>query len=116
MIPLAWARRHSLQVGPVRRGAGPSRAVLSTERIVGPTRIPSLRSSPSIRTQPQRGVLPGQPEDERTDSRVDPWPARATGPAVGPLPPHELAVPPEKGRRSDEEGDPALTRQDPACG
>src|SRR5664279_5548443 len=112
-MPSAWARRDSLQVGPVRRGAGPSRAVRSRVRIVvALTRRPSLRSSPSIRTQPQRGVLPGQPEDERTDSRVDPWPARATGPAVGPLPPHELAVPPEEGRRGDEEGDPAVTRQD----
>src|SRR5664280_731317 len=112
MIPLAWARRHSLQVGPVRRGAGPSRAVLSTERIVGPTRIPSLRSSPSIRTQPQRGVLPGQPEDERTDRGIDRWPAWATALRVGPLPAHELAVPTEERCRGDEKGDPAVTRQD----
>ena len=62
------------------------------------------------------GVLPGQPEDERTDLGIDRWPAWATGPAVGPLPPHELAVPPEEGPRGDEEGDPAVTRDDPACG
>src|SRR5664279_6319095 len=58
------------------------------------------------------GVLPGQPDDERTDLGIERWPAWATGPAVGPLPAHELAVPPEEGRRGDEEGDPALTRQD----
>jgi hypothetical protein len=56
MIPPACARRNSVQLGPVRRGAGPSRAVRSKVRIVvAATRIPSLRSSPSIRTQPQQG-------------------------------------------------------------
>ena len=58
------------------------------------------------------GVLPGQPEDERTDFRIDRWPSRAPAPTVGPLPPHELAVPPKEGRRGDKEGDPAVTRQD----
>src|ERR1035437_2884650 len=58
------------------------------------------------------GVLPGQPEDERADGGIDRWPAWATGPAIGPLPPHELAVPPKEGRRGDKEGDPAVTRQD----
>src|SRR5450759_3856414 len=57
-------------------------------------------------------VLPGQPDDERTDFRVDGRPSRAPAPMVGPLPPHELAVPPEEGRRGDEEGDPAVTRDD----
>src|SRR5450759_4240458 len=56
------------------------------------------------------GVLPGQPEDERTDLGIDRWPAWAAGPAVGQLPAHEFAVPPEDGRRGDEEGDPAVTR------
>src|SRR5664280_1632497 len=55
MMPSAWARRDSVQVGPVRLGAGPSRAVRSRVRIVvALTRRPSLRSSPSIRTQPHR--------------------------------------------------------------
>ncbi|MGK2851865.1 MAG: transposase [Candidatus Limnocylindrales bacterium] len=34
MMPSAWARRNSVQLGPVRRGAGPARAVRSTVRIV----------------------------------------------------------------------------------
>src|SRR5664280_313591 len=59
------------------------------------------------------GVLPGQPDDERTDLGIERWPAWATGPAVGPLPPHELAVPPEEGRRGDEKGDPAIPRDRP---
>src|SRR5664280_437825 len=58
------------------------------------------------------GVLPGEAEDERTDFRIDGRPSRAPAPMVGPLPPHELAVPTEEGRRGDEEGDPAVTRQD----
>src|SRR5665811_2236964 len=52
-------------------------------------------------------------DSKRTDRGIDRRPARATGPAVGPLPAHELAVPAEEGRRGDEEGDPALTRDDP---
>src|SRR5664280_2530883 len=113
MMPSACARRDSLQLGPMRRGAGPRRAVRSRVRIVvALTRRPSLRSSPSIRTQPQRGFSWASPEDERTDLGIERWPAWATVLAVGPLPPHELAMPPEQGRRGDEEGDPALTRQD----
>ena len=57
MIPSAWARRNWDQVGPLRRGAGPSRAARSRVRIVvALARRPSLRNSPAIRTQPQRGV------------------------------------------------------------
>jgi hypothetical protein len=59
-------------------------------------------------------VLPGKPEDQRTDLRFYGWPARTTGPAVRPLSPHELAVPPEEGRWGDEEGDPAVPRDRPA--
>ena len=70
MMPSAWARRNSAQVGPFRLGAGPSRAVRSKVRIVvALTRIPSLRSSPSIRTQPQRGF-------SRTSRRIS---ARTSG-------------------------------------
>jgi hypothetical protein len=59
-MPSAWARRNSVQVGPERRGAGPSRAVRSRVRIVvALTRSPSFLSSPPIRTQPSAGT-PGQ--------------------------------------------------------
>jgi hypothetical protein len=55
-IPSAWARRNCVQVGPVRRGAGPRPCRRSSVLIVvAPTRIPSLRNSPQILTQPQRG-------------------------------------------------------------
>ena len=47
---------------------------------------------------------------------IDRWPTRATSPAVRPLPAHELAVPAEERRRGDEEGDPAVTRDDPTRG
>ena len=52
----AWARRNCIQVGPSRRGAGPRPCRRGSVLIVvAPTRIPSLRSSPEIPTQPQRG-------------------------------------------------------------
>src|ERR1035437_4141050 len=62
------------------------------------------------------GVLPGQPEDERTDFRVDGRSSWATGPAVGPLLPHEFAMPPQHGCRCDDEADPALARDHSARG
>jgi hypothetical protein len=50
-MPQAWALRNSDQVGPSRRGAGPSpsaRRILLM--VVAPTRTPTLRSSLWIRT------------------------------------------------------------------
>ena len=44
---------------------------------------------------------------------MDRGPARATDPAVRPLPPHQLAVPPQQRRRGDEEDDPAVAWNDP---
>ena len=56
MTPSACARRNSVHVGPLRRGAGPARAVrIRVRTVVALTRMPSFRSSPWIRTQPQRG-------------------------------------------------------------
>ena len=55
-MPQAWALRNSDQVGPSRRGAGPSpsaRRILLM--VVAPTRTPTLRSSPWIRTWPHIG-------------------------------------------------------------
>jgi hypothetical protein len=115
MIPCAWARRNSAHVGPARRGAGPSRAARSRVRIVvAPTRMPSLRSSPSDPDAAPARVLPGKSQDERTEFGIDRRPARATGLAVRPFPAYELAVPAEERRRRDKEGDPAVTRDHPA--
>jgi len=47
----AWARRNSDQLGPIRRGAGPSPEHRNTVAIVvAETLIPSFSSSPWIRT------------------------------------------------------------------
>src|SRR6266496_1021763 len=54
--PELCARKNSAQDGPARRGAGPKPCCRRSVRIVAaPTRRPSLRNSPWIRTQPQRG-------------------------------------------------------------
>jgi len=56
IVPTACPRRNSVQLGPSRRGAGPSRRVRKMERTeVAETVTPSLRHSPTIRTYPQRG-------------------------------------------------------------
>src|SRR3990172_1657012 len=55
-MPFAWVLRNSVQLGPLRLGAGPRPRRRRMERIVvAPTLIPSLASSPEIRTHPQRG-------------------------------------------------------------
>jgi hypothetical protein len=49
--PWAWLRRNWNQVGPDRLGAGPRPPALRVRRmVVAPNRMPSLRSSPWIRT------------------------------------------------------------------
>src|ERR1035437_448787 len=100
MIPCACARRNF--------GPGRARPPRGGTEASGPEQGPDRRRShPDAElaelaldphATPAR-VLPGQPEDERTDFRVDGRPSRAPAPTVGPLPPHELAVPPKEGRR-----------------
>ncbi len=71
-IPSAWALRNCAQVGTQRRSAGPSPCRRSSVLIVvALTRIPSLRSSPQILTQPQRGFSPRHVQHERDDLGVD---------------------------------------------
>src|SRR5919197_5847104 len=54
--PLPCARRNSVQVKPLRRGAGPRPARRKIRRtVLAPTRIPTLRSSPWILAHPHRG-------------------------------------------------------------
>jgi hypothetical protein len=54
--PAACVRRNVRQLGPPRRGAGPTRALARIRRMVpAPTRWPSRRSSPWIRRCPHNG-------------------------------------------------------------
>jgi hypothetical protein len=111
MMPSAWARRTSVHVGPLRRGAGRSEQGPYRRRACPEAELPQLALDPDA--APAR-VLPGEAEDEGAELRIDRRPARATGPAIGPLPAYELAVPSEQRRRGDEEGDPSITRDCPA--
>ena len=106
--PLPWARRNSVQVGPVRRGAGPR---------------PARRRDPSDRARsdpdpelaelsldphaPPSRILPPKTEDEIAHLRTQRRPARAS-PPVGPLAPHELAVPSKQRLRRDQERGPPI--------
>ena len=105
------------ELGP--RWAGPS---WGRTRSCDPEQGPDRRCAHSEAELPElafdpdaapTGVLPGEPEDERADRGIDRWPSWFASPAVRPLPPHEFAVPPEEGRRGDEEDDPAVTRDRP---
>jgi hypothetical protein len=111
MMPSAWARRNSVHVGPLRRGAGRSEQGPNRRRACPEAELAKLALDPHAAPA---GVLPGQPDDERTDLGIDRRPARVTGPAIDPLPAYELAVPSEQRRRGDEEGGPSITRDRPA--
>ena len=71
-IPRAWLRRNSAQVGPPRRGAGPSPCRRRSVRIAeAETLMPSLASSPLIRTHPHLGFcFPIQRMRSRTSSAI----------------------------------------------
>ena len=102
---IAWAcdLRNSVQVGPARRGAGPSPFVRRSVRIVvAETRIPSLRSSPRIRRHPHRGFS-SHPQDELSNLIGDRRPAAGRRAPVGPLPSHQLLMPPQQCLRADQE-------------
>ena len=75
--------------------------------------MPSLRSSPWIRTQPQRGFSRASLRMSARTAGIDRGLAKAARPAVRPLPPHELAVPAEERCRGDEEGDPSIPSDHP---
>jgi hypothetical protein len=114
-IPCAWARRNSLQEGPPRRGAGPSPERRSSDLIVvAPTRMPSLRSSPWIRTQPQLGSSrPSRSTSSRSCDRSAGGPAAS---AVCPLLGDQLTVPAHERLRRHQQRRPALPRQNAAQG
>jgi len=90
----SWPRSRRSEQGPYRR-----RAHAEAE-------LAELAPDPDA--APAR-VLPGESQDERTELGIDRGPARATDPAIGPLPLHQLAVPPEEGGRRDDECDPPIT-------
>src|SRR6266542_3115109 len=105
-IPSAWALRNCVHVGPQRRGAGPSPPRRSSVlTVVALIRMPSLRSSPQILTQHQRDHL-----------RIERWPARRACPPVGPLAPHQLAMPArQRLRRHQEQRRPPAPGKRTAC-
>ena len=108
------------EVGPARSGP-PRGGTRSRGSEQSPDRRrsdadPELAELASDPDAAPAGVLPRQPEDEFTDLGIDRRPSRPTGPAVGPLAPHQLAVPSEQGRWSDHEGDPTVARDHPTRG
>jgi hypothetical protein len=88
------------ELGP-RRAAASRGGPRSRSSEQGPDRrrahseaeLPQLAFDPDA--TPSR-VLPGEPQNERPELRIDRGPARTTSPAIGPLPLHQLAVPAEE--------------------
>jgi hypothetical protein len=81
--------------------------------VLAPTRIPSLRSSPWILTQPHRGF--SLPRRVIRSTVSGPRGGRpGPSPTVGPLPPHELTMPAKQGLRRDPERGPTIAGQRPA--
>jgi hypothetical protein len=108
-IAAACARRNCVQVGPERLGAGPKPCRRSNVLIVvALTRMPSLRNSPVILTQPQRGFSLAIRRMNATTSWVD---RRAAGLApvpVGPLSSYQLAMPAQQRLGRDKERCPPI--------
>src|SRR5919106_6620754 len=78
------------------------------------TLMPSFASSPRIRMHPHRGF---SPPIRRMRSRTvlgDRWSASRRSPTEGPLPPHQLPVPPKERLGADQERRPPSSRKDPA--
>jgi hypothetical protein len=114
-IARAWARRNSLHEGPVLRGAGGRPARLRIVRmVVAPIQTPKLSQlAPDADAFPP-GVLPTEADDQIPDAGIERRAAESLPPSIGPLPPHQLAVPAKEGLRRDQEGGPPLPRQQPA--
>src|ERR1019366_2347770 len=107
-MPLAWALRNSVQLGPSRRGAGRRPCRERTLRtLVVETVMPSFLSSPTIRRYPQRG----ETNDEIDGLGHQRWPTRLAV-RIGPTPPDESSVPVEDRCRRDDERRPAFARNE----
>ena len=59
-------------------------------------------------------VLSGEPQDQLAGGRIERRSPYAVLPSVGPLPPHELPVPPQQRRGTHHEGGPSWTGEHPA--
>ena len=59
-------------------------------------------------------VLSGEPQDQLAGGRIDWRPPPAALPSVGPLPPHQLPVPPKERLRTQHERGPRGTGEHPA--
>src|SRR5664280_459699 len=84
----------AIGLGPEELGPGRARAPRGRTELRRPEQGPYRRRAhaqpklPELAPDPDAappGVLPGQPENERTDFRVDGRPSRAPAPTVGPL-------------------------------
>ncbi len=69
--------------------------------------------TPNPDASPPR-VLPAHPEDEVSNVLGDRWSASRRSPTEGPLPPHQLPVPPKERLGADQERRPPSSRKDPA--
>jgi hypothetical protein len=80
-MPVACARTNSVQLGPLGRGAGPSRCRRRIRRTgVADTRMPSLRHSPTILMYPHREFSRAI---RRTSSTVSESSPRLPSPVAG---------------------------------
>ena len=96
---ILWAcdLRNSLHVGPSRRGAGPSPLARRSVRIfVAETLTPELGKLAPDPWAPPPWILPSHPQDELPDLSRDRWPPAGRDPFVGPLPSHQLPMPPKE--------------------
>ena len=112
-MPLAWARRNSVQVGPARRGAGGSRWRRKDvgDAGLGDRDAELLQLADDAQVAPA-GVLPGQTEDQldRLLRQGRPsWPSVR----VGPAPADERPMPAQDRLGGDEERRPALAWHEP---
>ena len=115
-MPLAWARRNSVQVGPARRGAG--RKPMASQDIgdaaLGDRDAELLQLADDAQVAPA-GVLPGQPDDQ-LDRLLRQGRASRSSVRVGPVPPDERPVPAQDRLGRDEERRPALPWHEPGQG
>jgi hypothetical protein len=74
--------------------------------VVAETRMPSLASSPWILMHPHVRFSRPEAKDQPAGVWVKGRPPSDAIPSIGPLPPHQLPEPPEKGSRTHHEGCP----------